>query len=299
MERGAPKGESAERALVDRIRVQAVSVPGAKPITIGDGAPLAFILGPCVIESREHCFQMAEIIAGLRDRLSIPVIFKSSYDKANRTSKASFRGLGLEQGVEILAEVRSEFGLPVITDVHGEEEVRAVAPHVDLLQIPAFLCRQTSLLEAAGRAKRPVLVKKGQFLHPTDMRFAAEKILSSGGEGVLLCERGSCFGYRDLVVDMRSLQLMRSTGHPVVFDATHSVQSMGGAGGTSGGNRAFVPVLARAAVAAGIDGVFLETHDDPDNAPSDGPNMIPVPQLESLLRDLIALSEVRLEQSYR
>ena len=298
MDRGTAK-EGSDRSLVEKTRVQSVVVPGLKPITIGDGAPLAFVLGPCVIESREHCLHMAEIIARLRDKLGIPVIFKSSYDKANRTSKGSFRGLGLEQGVEILAEVRAEFGLPVITDVHGDDEVRAVAPHVELLQIPAFLCRQTSLLEAAGRAKRPVLVKKGQFLHPTDMKFAAEKIVSSGGEGVLLCERGSCFGYRDLVVDMRGLQMMRGCGFPVVFDGTHSVQSMGGAGGTSGGNRSFVPLLSRAAVAAGVDGVFLETHDNPDQAPSDGPNMIPVPLLASVVRDLVAIAEVRLEQGYR
>lgn len=287
------------RQLTEQTRVRAVSVPGPRPVTIGDGEPLAFILGPCVIESRDHAFRMAEALAELRERLSLPLVYKSSYDKANRTSHSSYRGLGLEEGVEILAEIRSAFSLPVITDIHSEEEVPKVAPHVDVLQIPAFLCRQTSLLEAAGAARRPVLVKKGQFLHPTDMRYAAEKVLSAGGPGVLLCERGACFGYRDLVVDIRSLQMMRGTGHPVVFDGTHSVQSMGGAGGTSGGQRNFVPALSRAAVAAGVDAVFLECHQDPDTAPSDGPNMIPLPLVEPLLRDLLRIAEIRFEHRYR
>jgi 2-dehydro-3-deoxyphosphooctonate aldolase (KDO 8-P synthase) len=261
---------------------------------IGEGQPLGIICGPCVIESRDHCLRIAESVAGWRDELRLPFVFKSSYDKANRTSAAGYRGLGLEQGLQVLQEVKDRFQLPVISDVHTEEESRTAAAVLDILQIPAFLCRQTSLLEAAGSTGKPVLIKKGQFLPPEDMRFAAEKVRAAGSRDILLCERGSCFGYRDLVVDMRGLALMRGIGYPVVFDATHSVQNMGGAGGKSSGNRSFVAPLARAAVAFGVDAVFLECHDSPDTAPSDGPNMLALDQVPPLIRDLRAIHDLRL-----
>ena len=226
---------------------------------------------------------VAERVKSECRRLGLPLIFKSSFDKANRTSASGFRGQGLEAGLKILAEIRTRFNLPVVTDIHLPEQAQIVADAVDLLQIPAFLCRQTDLLEAAGKTKKPVMIKKGQFLHPTDMRFAAEKVAAAGGNSVIFCERGSCFGYRDLIVDFRSLQMMADLGGPVVFDATHSVQSMGGAGGSSSGSREYVPLLARAAAGAGVSGIFIETHDRPDLAPSDGPNMIPLDQLGALL----------------
>ena len=263
-------------------------------VSIGSGAPLAFICGPCVIESRDHAMMIAESLTQVRERLRVPFIYKSSYDKANRTSAESYRGMGIDEGLRILSDVKSAFGCPIVTDVHSPEECRSAASVVDLLQIPAFLCRQTDLLSSAGSTGLPVMIKKGQFLHPTDMKFAAEKVISAGGLGALLCERGTCFGYRDLVVDMRGLKLMRDLGHPVVFDATHSVQQMGGHSGKSGGSREFVPLLARAAVACGVDAVFLETHNDPDSAPSDGPNMIPLNELGALISDLQALSELHL-----
>ncbi|MFN8389126.1 MAG: 3-deoxy-8-phosphooctulonate synthase [Bdellovibrionota bacterium] len=262
--------------------------------SIGADEPLAVICGPCVIESRDHVLRMAEAISEICRRVQVPLIFKSSYDKANRTSASGYRGLGIDAGLKILSEVRTSFQVPVISDVHTEEEAAQCKSVLDVVQIPAFLCRQTSLLEAAGQTGKAVLVKKGQFLAPEDMQFAAEKIRAGGSRHVLLCERGACFGYRDLVVDMRSLVIMRELGDPVVFDATHSVQKMGGAGGKSGGNRAFVPHLARAAVAVGVDAVFLECHDDPDHAPSDGPNMLPLPALQPLLEDLKRVHELRL-----
>ncbi len=258
-------------------------------VSIGEASGLLFICGPCVMESRDHVLFMAQSLRRIADELKIQIVFKSSYDKANRTSLGSYRGLGLELGLKILAEVQREFALPVVTDVHSEEEACSAGEVVDLLQIPAFLCRQTSLLEKAGRTLKPVMVKKGQFLHPEDMKFAAEKIRSSGNDRVILCERGSCFGYRELVVDFRSLPIMRDLGCPVVFDATHSVQLMGGVSGVSGGNRRFVPVLARAAVAVGVDGLFFECHEQPERAPSDGPNMVPLADLPGLLRALCFL----------
>lgn len=266
------------------------TVSVAKKINFGSGG-LPVILGPCVIESRDFILSVADAIFKITNKLGIEVIFKSSFDKANRTSIGGFRGLGREEGLKILAEVKNNFGFPLITDIHNEEDASEVAEVADILQIPAFLCRQTDILVAAGSTKKPVLVKKGQFLHPSDMKYCRDKI---GHDQVVFCERGACFGYRDLVVDFRSLKIMRDLGSPVVFDVTHSVQSMGGAGGKSSGSREYVPHLARAAVAFGIDGLFLETHPDPDNAPSDGPNMIPLDQLEKLLSDIKVLHELSL-----
>lgn len=257
-------------------------------VKVGAGEKLLIIAGPCQIESREHCLEIAHFLKETTSKLPISLVFKSSFDKANRTSVASQRGLGLEKGLAILNDVRSTYGIPVLTDVHSEEQARETGKVVDVLQIPAFLCRQTDLLVAAGETGKTINVKKGQFLHPADMRFVAEKIASTGNSKILLCERGTCFGYRDLVTDPRNFLIMRETGYPVVFDATHSVQQMGGGGGTSGGSRQFVEALARAAVATGVDGVFLECHNDPENAPSDGPCMLPLdrvlPLLEKLLR---------------
>ena len=276
-----------------------IPAPQGENISFGSGRKLALLCGPCVIESREHAFKMAEAISAICRKLDLPLIYKSSFDKANRTSKAGYRGMGIEAGLKILAEVRKEFGVPVVTDIHTEEQAAMAAGSVDVLQIPAFLCRQTDLLLAAGKTGKPVMVKKGQFVHPEDMQFAVNKIQTADDSlpapRVLLCERGATFGYRELIVDFRSLAMMRSLGCPVVFDATHSVQIMGGAGGgSSGGNRRYVPMLARAAVAAGVDGVFLECHDNPDAAPSDGPNMIPLEALETLLTDLKAIYQTTL-----
>ena len=268
-------------------------------VEIGGGAPLAIICGPCVVESLAHARKMAAAISEIASKVGVPLIYKSSYTKANRTSASSFRGPGMEEGLSILATVRKEFNIPVVSDVHSEEEARSAAASVDLVQIPAFLCRQTQLLEAAGESGKPVMVKKGQFVAPADMKFAADKVRGEQkrrghSEQVLLCERGACFGYRDLIVDFRSLRIM-SEHAPVVFDATHSVQQMGGSSGTSGGFREFVPCLARAAVSVGVDAVFIECHDDPDRAPSDGPNMLPIDALAALLGDLKRLHELKLE----
>ena len=268
-----------------------IHISGAEGFSIGAPSELAIICGPCVIESREHALFMAKSIKSICDRLGLPLVYKSSYDKANRTSASSFRGMGLDEGLKILREVRETFKIPVITDVHTEEEAEVAGLHVDILQIPAFLCRQTDLLLAAGRSAKTVLIKKGQFLHPADMAFAAEKVKQAGGADVLLCERGACFGYRELIVDFRSLGIMRELGYPVVFDATHSVQVMGGSNGKSGGARKWVPPLARAAVAFGVDAVFLECHQEPEQAPSDGPNMIPLGELEALLVQLKQIRE--------
>ncbi|HMO18640.1 MAG TPA: 3-deoxy-8-phosphooctulonate synthase [Oligoflexia bacterium] len=269
---------------------------------IGNQSCLPLILGPCVIESRESVFRHAEKIqALLKSGKSLGIIFKSSYDKANRTSGSSFRGPGLHEGLEILAEVRREFNLPVITDVHSPDEARAAGDVVDVLQIPAFLCRQTDLLMSAGSRKKPVLIKKGQFLHPSDMAFAAGKVSEAGSNQLLLCERGSSFGYRELVVDFRSFAVMRELEYPVVFDATHSVQSIGGSGkGTSSGARKYVPALSRAAISFGVDALFLECHEDPDHAPSDGPNMIPIDLMSTLVSDLSGYWEMgkKIRQEY-
>ena len=255
-------------------------------VTIANAAPLALIAGPCAIESREHALFMAGELKRLTDRIGMPLIYKSSFDKANRTSASSARGLGLEKGIEILAAVKEATGLPVLTDVHESWQCRPVAEVVDVLQIPAFLCRQTDLLRAAAETGRAINVKKGQFLAPWDMKQVTAKLESFGATGVLACERGASFGYNTLVSDMRALPQLAATGWPVVYDATHSVQQPGGLGGTSGGQREYVPVLARAAVAIGVAAVFIETHEQPDRAPSDGPNMVPLARLEELLTDL-------------
>jgi 2-dehydro-3-deoxyphosphooctonate aldolase (KDO 8-P synthase) len=255
-------------------------------IRISARRPFTLIAGPCAIESREHALLMAGEVKSICTRLAIPLIYKSSFDKANRTSASSGRGAGLERGLEILAEVKAATGLPVITDVHESWQCGPVAEVVDVLQIPAFLCRPTDLLRAAAETGRAVNVKKGQFLAPWDMKQVAAKLESFGCERILLCERGASFGYNTLVSDMRALPQLAATGWPVVFDATHSVQQPGGLGGASGGQREFVPVLARAAVAVGVAGLFIETHDRPDQALSDGPNQVPLAQLPELLRQL-------------
>lgn len=244
---------------------------------------LLVIAGPCQIESLELALSTATFLKTLEERYPIKVVYKSSFDKANRTSIAGLRGVGREQGLSILSEVKNLTGLPILTDVHSVDDVIACASVVDIVQIPAFLCRQTDILLAAGAHAKCVNIKKGQFLHPADMAHAAEKVLAGGSAEIFLCERGSCFGYRDLVVDMRSLVIMRNLGFPVIFDATHSVQSMGGAGGSSGGSREFIHPLVRAAVAVGVDGIFLECHPEPLKAPSDGPSMVPLSDFETII----------------
>jgi 2-dehydro-3-deoxyphosphooctonate aldolase (KDO 8-P synthase) len=268
----------------------------SSPVTVGGhavggGHPLLFILGPCVIESRDHVMGIAETLRGIAVRFRIPVIFKASFDKANRTSGSSFRGIGLEAGLTALAEVRDTFGFAVTTDIHEIDQVRPAAAVCEVLQIPAFLARQTDLILAAAATGKVVNVKKGQFMAPWDMKNVAAKIRSAGNDRVLLTERGTTFGYGTLVNDMRAIPWMRETGCPVIFDATHSVQSPGGLGDRTGGDRTMVPVLARAAVAAGCDGVFLETHPDPDRAPSDGPNMLPLAELPGLIETLLKVRE--------
>lgn len=256
------------------------------------GKRFALIAGPCAIESRAHAMETAEALKAITARVGVDLVYKSSFDKANRTSLESPRGVGMADGLAILADVGETHGLPTTTDVHTEDQCAAAGEAVSLLQIPAFLCRQTDLLLAAAATGKPVNVKKGQFLAPWDMANVANKLAAAGASGVILTERGASFGYNTLVSDMRSLPIMAQTGAPVVFDATHSVQQPGGLGGTSGGQREFVPTLARAAVAVGVAGLFIETHRDPDSAPSDGPNMVPLDQLESLLQTLVALDDV-------
>jgi 2-dehydro-3-deoxyphosphooctonate aldolase (KDO 8-P synthase) len=253
-------------------------------ITIGAGRPLAVISGPCVIESKESALGHAARLKEIADRVGVPYIFKSSYDKANRSSVKSYRGPGLEKGLEILAEVKHKFGVPVLTDVHEKEQIGPAKAVVDILQIPAFLCRQTDFVIAVAQSGKVVNVKKGQFLAPWDMANVAQKILSTGNDQILLTERGVSFGYNNLVSDMRSLAVMGELGYPVVFDATHSLQLPGGLGHASGGERKFIPYLARAGVAAGIDALFMEVHEDPDHALSDGPNSLPLADFEALLR---------------
>lgn len=259
------------------------------PLRCGRGQSLLLIAGPCVIESRWLALQIAERLQQIAAELSLPLVFKASFDKANRTSVESFRGPGLQRGLEILAEVKQRTALPVTTDIHLPEQAQAVAEVCDLLQVPAFLCRQTDLLLAAAATGRPVHVKKGQFLAPADMQHVVGKLVAGGCRDVLLGERGTFFGYGRLVNDMRAIPQMQSLGVPVIFDATHSVQEPGGLGHASGGNRQMVEPLARAAVAIGADGLFLETHPDPDHAASDGPNMVPLEQLPAMLRRLLAI----------
>ncbi|HLC08297.1 MAG TPA: 3-deoxy-8-phosphooctulonate synthase [Methyloceanibacter sp.] len=258
----------------------------------GNALPLALIAGPCALESRSHALETASALKEIASRLKLGLVYKSSFDKANRTSAGSARGMGLKAALPIFAELRESVGLPVITDVHEPGQCAAVAEAVDVLQIPAFLCRQTDLLLAAAATGKPVNVKKGQFLAPWDMKNVVAKLVGAGNPNVLVTERGVSFGYNTLVSDMRALPILAETGAPVIFDATHSVQQPGGQGATSGGERRFVPVLARAAVAVGVAGIFIETHQDPDRAPSDGPNMVPLKELEPLLTELIAIDRL-------
>jgi 2-dehydro-3-deoxyphosphooctonate aldolase (KDO 8-P synthase) len=261
-------------------------------VAFANDAPFVLIAGPCQLESRGHAFDMAGRLKEIADRLGLGLVYKSSFDKANRTSLKGTRGAGLDAALPVFADLKREFGFPVLTDVHTEEQCAIVAEVVDILQIPAFLSRQTDLLIAAAKTGKVVNVKKGQFLAPWDMKNVVAKVTESGNSNVLLTERGASFGYNTLVSDMRALPIMAGTGAPVIFDATHSVQQPGGQGGSSGGERRFVETLARAAVAVGVAGVFIETHQDPDNAPSDGPNMVPVEQMEALLTCLVAFDRI-------
>jgi 2-dehydro-3-deoxyphosphooctonate aldolase (KDO 8-P synthase) len=264
-----------------------VSAPSGGPVRIGQALKLSVIAGPCQMESRQHALETAHALREIAERLDIGLIYKTSYDKANRTSATAARGIGLEGSLAVFAEIRESVGLPTLTDVHAADQCARVAEAVDVLQIPAFLSRQTDLLVAAAQTGRAVNVKKGQFLAPWDMKNVVAKVTGAGNPNVLATERGVSFGYNTLVSDMRALPVMAEIGCPVVFDATHSVQQPGGQGTSSGGQREFVPVLARAAVAVGVAAVFIETHPDPDRAPSDGPNMVPLPEFEGLLRELL------------
>jgi 2-dehydro-3-deoxyphosphooctonate aldolase (KDO 8-P synthase) len=261
-------------------------------ITIGNDLPFVLIAGPCQMESRDHAMETAGTLKAMTDELGIGLIYKTSFDKANRTSVDTARGLGIDQALPIFAEIKSTFGMPTLTDVHDAGQCAEVGEVVDVLQIPAFLCRQTDLLLAAGATGRAINAKKGQFLAPWDMANVVTKIESTGNDRIMLCERGASFGYNTLVSDMRSLPIMAQTGCPVVFDATHSVQQPGGQGATSGGQREFAPVLARAALAVGVAAVFMETHEDPDNAPSDGPNMIYLNQLQEIIKVMLKVDNV-------
>ncbi|MEM6539022.1 MAG: 3-deoxy-8-phosphooctulonate synthase [Pseudomonadota bacterium] len=270
-----------------------IATPGASEIVFGNHRPLSFILGPCALESSDHALMMASKIAEICATVGVSFVFKASFDKANRTSNKSYRGVGLDESLEIFAEIKKSLGIATLTDVHLPEQCDLIAPAVDVLQIPAFLCRQTDLLQAAAETGRVVNVKKGQFLAPWDMRHVVDKLRSFGAADVIVTERGTSFGYNTLISDMTALPELASYGCPVVFDATHSVQQPGGQGASSGGRREHAPVLARAAVAVGVAGVFIETHNDPDNAPSDGPNMIPLDQLESVLSTLKKFDTLR------
>jgi len=261
-------------------------------VHFGNDLPLGIIAGPCQMESRQHSFDMAGRLKEIATKLQIGLIYKSSFDKANRTSLKAQRGIGIDKGLEIFADLKREFDFPVLTDIHNESQVAQVASVVDVLQIPAFLCRQTDLLIAAAKTGRVINVKKGQFLAPWDMKNVLTKLVASGNPNVMACERGASFGYNMLISDMRALPIMAAFGAPVIFDATHSVQQPGGQGASSGGQREFVETLARAAVAVGVAGVFLETHQDPDNAPSDGPNMIKITDMEALLERLQAFDRL-------
>ena len=262
------------------------------PLKVSNDLPFVLIAGPCQIESRDHARMVAGRIAEICARVGQPLIFKASYDKANRTSLKGGRGVGMDEGLKILSDIRSEFGVPVLTDIHSEDHCIPAAEAVDVLQIPAFLCRQTDLLLAAGKTGAVINIKKGQFLAPWDMENVAAKVASTGNDRILLTERGVSFGYNTLVTDMRAIPTMAKTGYPVVMDATHAVQQPGGLGGASGGQREFAPVLARAAVSLGIAAVFIETHDNPDKAPSDGPNMIPLNRMEALITSLQAFDRM-------
>jgi 2-dehydro-3-deoxyphosphooctonate aldolase (KDO 8-P synthase) len=261
-------------------------------LTLGNDRPLVLIAGPCALESRAHALEMSHALVELTQRLGIGLIYKTSFDKANRTALTSERGMGLEAGLPVLAEVRERYGCPVLTDVHLPDQCAPVAEVVDVLQIPAFLSRQTDLLLAAAATGRAINIKKGQFLAPWDMKNVAQKVASAGNHNILLCERGASFGYNTLISDMRALPVLAQTGYPVVFDATHSVQQPGGQGERSGGEREYVPVLARAAVAVGVAAVFMETHEDPDHAPSDGPNMVKLKDMPDLIATLMEFDRI-------
>jgi len=280
------------------VNIVSIDRPGNKePIKVGAGHPFLLIAGPCVLESEALAREVAAALKEMAERLSISFVFKSSFDKANRTALDSFRGPGLEDGLKILADIRQDYGLPVVSDIHESYQVAEASAVLDLLQIPAFLCRQTDLLVAAARSKKAINLKKGQFVSPWDMANAVNKISASGNKNLMLCERGFALGYNNLVVDMRSLPVMRSLGCPVIFDATHSVQLPGGAGGSSGGQREFIPPLARAAVAAGLDGIFMEVHPRPEKALCDGPNSMNLDQVESLLKILLKIHAVVSEEN--
>lgn len=259
------------------------------PVTLGGQKPLVLIAGPCAIEDEDLTLRIAEGLKKIALRAGCELIFKASYDKANRTSVTSFRGLGMDRGLRILQRVKAEFGLPVLSDIHDQSQIAAAAQVLDVLQIPAFLCRQTDLLVAAGQTGKPINIKKGQFLAPWDITHGVNKVVSTGNRQILLTERGATFGYNNLVTDMRSLVIMRDLGYPVIFDATHSVQLPGGAGGSSGGQRQFVGALSRAAVATGIDGLFWEVHEDPDRALCDGANSLPLAQVEAMLNQMLQI----------
>jgi len=261
-------------------------------IYVDNASPLVCIAGPCVMESRAQTLEAASALREVFERAAVPLIFKSSFDKANRSSGRSFRGVGIDEGLSILSEVRESVGLPILTDVHDIGQVALVARVADVIQIPAFLCRQTDLVACAAATGKAVNIKKGQFMAPWDMRSILEKATATGNDRILVCERGTCFGYNNLVVDMRSLEILKRSGHPVIFDATHSVQLPGAGDGVSLGQREFVPALARAAVAVGVAGVFMETHPDPDRALCDGPNMLPIKDLPSVLSQLVKLDAV-------
>ncbi|MDD3288013.1 MAG: 3-deoxy-8-phosphooctulonate synthase [Alphaproteobacteria bacterium] len=269
-----------------------IKKPGGGDIVIANDMPLTIIAGPCVMESRAQALEMSAAIAEVAAKYKIEIIYKTSFDKANRSSISTYRGMGQEEALPILAEVRERTGLAVLTDVHEREQCDVVAEVADVLQIPAFLCRQTDLLLAAGRTRRAINVKKGQFLAPWDMKNVADKVASTGNERIMLCERGACFGYNTLVSDMRALPIMAETGYPVVFDATHSVQQPGGQGTSSGGERKYVSTLAKAAVSVGVAAVFIETHPDPDHAPSDGPNMVAFKDFPKLIETLMAFDKL-------
>jgi 2-dehydro-3-deoxyphosphooctonate aldolase (KDO 8-P synthase) len=272
--------------------MQDVTPVSAGTVTIGTGHPLAFIVGPCVIESEAHALETAVTLAEIADRLHVPLVFKASYDKANRTSLASFRGPGLEAGLRTLGAIKAQTGLPILTDIHEAEHAAPAAEVADVLQIPAFLCRQTDLLVAAARTGKPVNVKKGQFLAPRDMRHVVGKLEGSGARGILLTERGTSFGYNNLIVDMRALPMLRKLGHPIVFDVTHSLQLPGAGDGVTGGLAEYIEPLARAGVAAGVDAVFIEVHQQPAAAKSDGANALTLGRLEPLLQRLVALDRI-------
>jgi len=279
------------------VDIVSISRPGSEgPMHVGPGHPFLLIAGPCVLESPEMAREVAAALKEIAGRLSISFVFKSSFDKANRTALDSYRGPGLKKGLKILADIRQDYKVPVVSDVHETEQVDEVSPVLDVLQIPAFLCRQTDLLVAAARSRRAINLKKGQFMAPWDMIHAVNKIRASGNKNVLLCERGFALGYNNLVVDMRALPVMRSLGCPVIFDATHSVQLPGGAGKSSGGQREFIPPLARAAVAAGLDGIFMEVHPQPEKALCDGTNSMPLERVESLLKILLQIHAVVSEE---